>query len=74
MMVFSNKHLVRTKVIIECYILEQISNYLGSGIFYYNIDENTKLAEFRDICGTIYRTLPKETSIAVVIYARKTWA
>jgi hypothetical protein len=63
-MAFKGKPPIRTKIVINDTILEQVSHfkYLGSDISYENnkgIDE--KVAKFRHICGSVHRNLKNET-------------
>jgi uncharacterized membrane protein YgaE (UPF0421/DUF939 family) len=61
---FKGKHPIRTKMVINDTILEQVSHlkYLGSDISYKNnkdIDE--KVSKFRHICGSVHRNLKNKT-------------
>jgi hypothetical protein len=63
-MAFKGKHLIRTKIVINDTILEQVSHlkYLGSDISNENnkdIDE--KVAKFRHICGSTHRNVKNKT-------------
>lgn len=63
-MAFKGKYPVRTKIVIEGKILEQVKHfkYLGCYVSYEKeIDLDEKLNRFRSICGTIHRNLKNKT-------------
>jgi hypothetical protein len=87
-MAFKGKHPIRTKIVINDTILEQVNHfkYLGSDISYENnkdIDE--KVAKFTHICGSIHRNLKnktrkytrikfcKTTAVPTLMYTSETW-
>jgi hypothetical protein len=87
-MAFKGKYLVRSKIMINNNIIEQVKNfnYLGCDIQYnYDADLQNKLHKFQYMCGTIKQTLINKTRkdtqlkfykvMAVsVLYGCKNWA
>lgn len=82
------RHL-RTKIVIEDKIIEQVSsfNYLGCNVSYCeNNDVNNKINKFQRMCGTIKRTLSRKTlketqlkfykvmAVPVLMYGSENWA
>lgn len=87
-MAFKGKQPVRTKIIINDHIIEQVNhfNYLGHDIGYdKDHDIDIKLAKFQRICGTINRTCKnkfrrdtklkfyKVMAIPVISYGSEMW-
>jgi hypothetical protein len=87
-MAFKGKHPIRTKIVINDTIVEQVSHfkYLGSDISYENKkDIEEKVAKFRQICGSIHRNIKSETrkdtgikfykttTVPTLMYASETW-
>ncbi|KAJ4439494.1 hypothetical protein ANN_07618 [Periplaneta americana] len=71
------KHPVRSKIIINNTVIEQVSHfkYLGCDITYdYDKDVNIKTQRFQAICGTIARNLKKKTRKETQIKFYKTMA
>ena len=63
-MVFRGKELIRTKIIIDDQVIEQMRyfNYLGNDIGYYkSYDIDVKIRKFQAIYGTINRILRNKT-------------
>jgi hypothetical protein len=63
-MVFKGKYRVRTKIVIEDKILDQVNHfkYLGyDATFLEETDIDAKIKKFQNICGTIGRTLKGKT-------------
>lgn len=87
-MAFKGKDPVRSKIVVNNEILEQVSHftYLGCDLTYENeTDIQKKLHRFQHICGTLSRTLKKRTrketqlkfykvmAIPVLLYGSETW-
>ncbi len=53
---------VRTKIVVDNKIIEQVSsfNYLGCEIGH-DEDTNKKLSKFQSVCGIIHRTIENKT-------------
>lgn len=63
-MAFTGKYPIRTKIILENTMLEQVSRfkYLGYDItFFTESDIGKKIQKYQYICGTIRRTLKDKT-------------
>lgn len=63
-MAFKGKYPIRTKIVIDEIIIEQVKyfKYLGCYISYErDIDLDKKLNNFRNVCGTIHRSLKNKT-------------
>lgn len=76
-MAFRGKHPVRSKIIINNTVIEQVSHfkYLGCDITYdYDKDVNIKTQRFQAICGTIAKNLKKKTRKETQIKFYKTMA
>lgn len=87
-MAFKGKNPVRSKILVNGNILEQVShfNYLGCDIsFKYEKDIEKKVNRFQMICGTIGRTLGRKTrkeiqmkfykvmAVPTLIYGSESW-
>lgn len=76
-MAFCGKDPVRSKIVVENQVLNQVSNfnYLGNDISYnYDRDVEKKLSRFQLMCGTIRRTLGKKTRKETQLKFYKTMA
>ena len=87
-MAFSGKYPVRTKIVVNDIVLEQVKHfkYLGCDISYdRSNDIEDKLNKFTHICGTISRTLKNKTrketqlkfyktiAVPTLLYGSETW-
>jgi hypothetical protein len=87
-MAFKGKFPIRTKIVIDNNILEQVShfNYLGNEITYMQEkDIHNKLNKFSSVCGTLRRALKTKTrkttqmkfykvmALPVQLYGSETW-
>lgn len=85
-MAFCGKSPVRTKIVVDNKIIEQVSsfNYLGCEIGH-DEDTNKKLSKFQSVCGIIHRTMKNKTrketrikfyntmAIPVLLYGSESW-
>ena len=87
-MAFKGKEPIRTKIVIENEVIEQVShfNYLGCDLTYeYENEVQQKLHKFQYICGTLRKILRKKTrketqlkfyrvmATPVLLYGSETW-
>ncbi|RZF44869.1 hypothetical protein LSTR_LSTR004494 [Laodelphax striatellus] len=87
-MAFTGKFPTRSKIVVDDFILEQVSeyNYLGCHIsFKEDVDIEKKVGKFQSICGTISRTLSKKArketlmkfykvmAAPVLLYGSESW-
>ncbi|XP_039275024.1 uncharacterized protein LOC120349129 [Nilaparvata lugens] len=76
-MAFKGKYPIRSKIVIDNKVLEQVSqfSYLGCEISYKDeLDVEKKVGRFQMICGSISRTLGKKATTSTIMKCYKTMA